>query len=124
MCIASNGTPTLLAMTPDRAEAGRLIADLVKRGVAITSTLPVFEQNVPGHAPLPAKVLDVMAPWARETYLYNRNRTNTAGRADMDNRLKAFRNALGLERKFVAAGGLLMAGLDPPGHVGTIPGFG
>ncbi|MGZ6175514.1 MAG: amidohydrolase family protein, partial [Candidatus Binataceae bacterium] len=100
------------------------IADLVKRGVTITSTLPVFEQNVPGHAPLSAKILDAMAPWARETYLFNRNRTNTAGRDDMDNRVKAFRNAVGLERKFVAAGGLLIAGLDPTGNGGTIPGFG
>ena len=31
---------------------------------------------------------------------------------------------MGLERQFVAAGGLLMAGPDPTGNGGVIPGFG
>jgi cytosine/adenosine deaminase-related metal-dependent hydrolase len=68
--------------------------------------------------------MEVMSPQALQAYLYARNRTNTAGRADMDDRVRAFRHALGLERKFDAAGGLLIAGLDPTGNGGTIPGFG
>jgi len=36
---------------------------------------------------------------------------------------RAYRNDLGLERQFVAAGGLLIAGPDPTGNGGTIPGF-
>src|SRR4029079_5564026 len=36
---------------------------------------------------------------------------------------KAYKNDLGLERQFVAAGGLLIAGPDPTGNGGTIPGF-
>ena len=37
---------------------------------------------------------------------------------------QAYKNDLGLERQFVAAGGLLMAGPDPTGNGGVIPGFG
>ena len=33
-------------------------------------------------------------------------------------------NDLGLERQFVASGGLLLAGPDPTGNGGVIPGFG
>jgi len=35
-----------------------------------------------------------------------------------------YKNDLGLERQFVAAGGLLIAGPDPTGNGGVIPGFG
>ena len=37
---------------------------------------------------------------------------------------EAYKNDLGLERQFVAAGGLLLAGPDPTGNGGVIPGFG
>jgi hypothetical protein len=37
---------------------------------------------------------------------------------------QAYKNDLGLERQFVAAGGLLLAGPDPTGNGGVIPGFG
>ena len=47
-------TPTLLAMTPGSPDANALIKLLVEHHVAITSTLPVFEQSVPLHAPLQA----------------------------------------------------------------------
>jgi hypothetical protein len=36
---------------------------------------------------------------------------------------QAYQNDLGLERQFVAAGGLLLAGPDPTGNGGVIPGF-
>ena len=39
-------------------------------------------------------------------------------------RAKLFRNGMALEREFVAAGGLLLAGPDPTGDGGVLPGFG
>jgi len=124
-CSDGVGTPTLLAMKPGSAEANALIKLLVDHHVALTSTLPVFEQSVPLHAPLQARQMDVLTPQAKESYLYLRN--ITAGRAGTprgEQSAQAYKNDLGLERQFVAAGGLLLAGPDPTGNGGVIPGFG
>src|SRR3954451_6467764 len=124
-CSDGVGTPTLLKMTPGSPEANALIKLLVDHHVAITSTLPVFEQSVPLHAPLQARQMDVLTPQAKESYLYLRNLT--AGRASTkraEDFAQAYKNDEALERQFVAAGGLLIAGPDPTGNGGVIPGFG
>src|SRR5439155_19337442 len=69
--------------------------------------------------------MEVLTPQAKESYLYLRNLT--AGRAGTprgEQFTQAYKNDLGLERQFVAAGGLLIAGPDPTGNGGVIPGFG
>jgi imidazolonepropionase-like amidohydrolase len=123
-CSEGTGTPTLLKMKPGSPEASALIKLLVDHHVAVTSTLPVFEQDVPLHAPLQPRQMEVMTPQAREAYLFSRNRrasrTDQAAKDDV----AAYYNDLGLERQFVAAGGLLLAGPDPTGNGGVIPGFG
>ncbi len=119
-CPASAGGPTLLAMDPDGDAAKQLIATLVQRHVAVTSTLPVFEHRVPSRPPLSARVLEVLSPQAREAFLIARSRR--AGVA-ADGPLAELRRGMALERAFVAAGGLLLAGPDPTGNGGTVPGF-
>jgi imidazolonepropionase-like amidohydrolase len=124
-CSDGTGTPTLLKMIPGSPEANALIKLLVDHHVAITSTLPVFEQSIPLHAPLQARQMEVLSPQAKESYLYLRNLT--AGRAGTQRAAdfaEAYKNDEGLERQFVAAGGLLLAGPDPTGNGGVIPGFG
>ncbi len=111
-------------MTPRSPEADALIKLLVAKKVALTSTQPVFEQRVPGHAPLNPKAMAVLTPQAREAYLFSRNLVNAPPRERFAENAKAFANAQALERKFVAAGGLLIAGPDPTGNGGVIPGFG
>jgi hypothetical protein len=124
-CSDGQGTPTLLRMTPGSAEANALIKLLVDRHVAVTSTLPVFEQSLALHAPLNPKAMDVLTPEAKESYLYLRNLAATRGPTDRGQKFaQAYKNDLGLERQFVAAGGLLLAGPDPTGNGGVIPGFG
>jgi hypothetical protein len=124
-CPDTTGNPTLLAMTPHSPAANALIKLLVDKHVALTSTLPVFEQSVPLHAPLQARQMDVLTPQAKESYLYLRNLTaSRAGTPRGQQATQAYQNDLGLERQFVAAGGLLMAGPDPTGNGGVIPGFG
>ena len=124
-CSDGTGTPTLLKMTPGSPEANALIKLLVDHHVAITSTLPVFEQSVPLHAPLQARQMDVLTPQAKESYLYLRNITaSRAGSKHAEDFTQAYKNDEGLERQFVAAGGLLIAGPDPTGNGGVIPGFG
>ena len=83
ICPPSAGLPTLLGMDPEGPEATALIKLLVDRKVAITSTLPVFEQFVPGHAPLDPRAMTVLTPQAREALLYSRDRLNGAPREFM-----------------------------------------
>jgi len=125
-CTASGGDYTLEHMTPGSPEADRLIATLIRHHVAITSTLPGTASSVPidrsvdGRPPLRAAVLEAMAPSVREAYLYSRNRP----RSPQNNAAVLLRRDMDLERAFVAAGGLLLAGPDPVGNGGVIPGFG
>jgi imidazolonepropionase-like amidohydrolase len=126
VCPSTVGGPTLEAMDPDGAQAKALIALLVAQHVAITSTLPVFESDG-GPPPLQQRVYDAMSAPTREQYLYTRNAE--ALRAAKDpagaaRQLADFHRAQQLERRFVAAGGLLLAGLDPTGDGHTLPGFG
>ena len=124
-CSEGTGTPTLLAMKPGSAEANALIKLLVDHHVALTSTLPVFAQSVPLHEPLQARQMDVLTAQAKEGYLFSRNlAASRAGTPRTNDFVQAYKNDLGLERQFVAAGGLLLAGPDPTGNGGVIPGFG
>jgi hypothetical protein len=62
-----------------------------------------------------------MTPQARERFLLSRNRRASAPGGQFP---QLFRRDMDLERAFVAAGGLLIAGPDPTGNGGTLPGFG
>jgi hypothetical protein len=124
-CSRETGSTTLAKMTPDSPEAASLIKLLVDHHVAITSTLPVFEANLAGKPVLRAKALATLTPQALEAYLYNRNRRNTAPDSPALQRSTTnYKNGALLEHKFVEAGGLLIAGLDPTGNGATLPGFG
>ena len=92
---------------------------LVDKKVALTSTLTVFETFTPGR-PMPPG-LDVLAPQLqgavraglRAHGQERRSRTTSS----------CFRQAMALERAFAKAGGLLIAGTDPTGGGGVIPGY-
>jgi imidazolonepropionase-like amidohydrolase len=122
-CSSSMGTYTLEHMDPHGPEARDLIDMLVRHQVAITSTLPVFEALIPGRPALRPQVLEVMTPEAREAYLYNRERPATMGPPKTDWAMLLKRD-MQMEKAFVAAGGLLLAGPDPTGNGGVVPGFG
>jgi hypothetical protein len=98
----------------------QLIHSLLEHQVAVTSTLPVFELSVPGRAPPQRRALSAMSDSARDSYL--------TYRALMDpndaNPAKLFRLEMDFEHAFAAAGGLLLAGPDPTGAGGVLPGFG
>jgi imidazolonepropionase-like amidohydrolase len=123
-CSASGGDYTLEHMTPGSPDADRLIATLISHHVAITSTLPSTAASVPsdatvdGRPPVRAAVLEAMAPSVRDAYLYSRNRPRTDKNVAL-----LLRRDMDLERAFVAAGGLLLAGPDPGGASGLVPGF-
>jgi imidazolonepropionase-like amidohydrolase len=97
------------------------IRTLVSHHVAVTSTLPVFEQGVPTRPDEPQKVLDMLSDDARRAYQVNRTRVTQAKDSP---RPVMFQKEMQFEHEFVKAGGLLLAGLDPTGIGGTIAGFG
>jgi imidazolonepropionase-like amidohydrolase len=111
---------SLLHVDPDGAEFQSLVRHLIDKGVAITSTLTVFEISVPGRPPAPDRVLDSMVAEARDLYL--RRRSRIAG--DLDSTFKeVFEKDMALEHAFAKAGGLLIAGTDPTGYGGVVAGY-
>ena len=97
-----------------------LIAKLVARNVAITSTLTVFETFVAKRAPAPDLAKELMAPSARDRY---ERRRAAIDAESQDVWADLLRIEMKFEREFVKAGGLLVAGTDPTGHGGLVPGF-
>jgi imidazolonepropionase-like amidohydrolase len=96
-----------------------LIQNLVSHHVAVTSTLPVFEASVPGRPKLQRRVLDAMSAESAQSYLTAR------GMASLDSPMTSLmRKEMDFEVAFAKAGGLLLAGPDPTGNGGVLPGFG
>ena len=112
------------------AQVRETIADLVQHHVALTSTLPVFEVEVPGRPAVQGRVLDALSADARTQFLSNKVRMSETARTqriyktDVSPMAAAFKNEMEFEHEFAKAGGLLLAGLDPTGIGGVIAGFG
>jgi hypothetical protein len=108
-----------------------MILDLIKRHVAVTSTLPVFEMgSFPGRPKLQPRLLNSLSPEARALLL--ERRVKSSDTAAIQKRYgtsvspwpRAFKKEEEFEYAFAKAGGLLLAGLDPTGMGGVIAGFG
>jgi hypothetical protein len=95
---------------------------LIEHHVAITSTLPVFEAGTGVHPPLQQRVIDAMCPESRLSYLAVRARSQSSPNTPRSEAL--FKKAMQLEYAFAKAGGTLLAGPDPTGNGGVLPGFG
>lgn len=96
-----------------------LIHSLVQHHVAVTSTLPVFEAMAPGRPPLTRRFTDALAPAALQSYLTLR------AQIPLNSPMTALlRKEMDFELAFARAGGLLLAGPDPTGNGGVLPGFG
>jgi hypothetical protein len=94
---------------------------MIEKKVPMTSTLAVYELFVPGRPTRDQRTLDAMSPEVRDDYLRARAQidSNTSPVA-----LQRFRAAMAYERAFVAAGGVMGAGVDPTGNGGALPGYG
>jgi hypothetical protein len=125
VCSGDAGNYDLQRMLPNEPDANSLIAALVSHHVAVTSTLALRTAGLPGIGfqndgrPLPAGLVDAMSPPMQEDFAYWRTHPS-ASRATL---AVLMRNEMGLERQFVAAGGLLLTGPDPVGLNGLVPGF-
>ncbi len=115
---------TLAGMHAGGPRIQRTIQALVRRHVAVTSTLPVFETFVPNRPSMrfEAPSLRALLPELRLSYLTTRARiAQTAAHSLWPGLLK---QEMAFERNFVRAGGLLLAGEDPTGYGGDLAGFG
>ncbi len=104
---------------------------LVQHHVAMTSTLPVFEQGSFNNRPtIQKRVLDALTSDARAAWLQHRLHYSDAAflqrrfHSDVSPLPAAFKKEMEFEYAFSKAGGLLLAGLDPTGMGGVIAGFG
>ena len=113
---------SLLKVAVDGPEVQQTIKEMIGNKVAMSSTLAVYELSYPDRPPLEDRVLDALAPEAREEYLSTRK--ETSARAAQSTMPELFRRAQAFERAFVRAGGLLGAGVDPTGMGGALPGYG
>lgn len=113
---------SLLKVDPKGPEARQTIDDMLKRKVALTSTLAVYELFVPNRPPIEQRTLEAMSPEVKAEYLASRARLGEPGAFSLSPAL--FRKAQDFEMAFVRAGGLMGAGVDPTGNGGALPGFG
>lgn len=102
----------------------RLIQDLVRQGVAITSTLAVLESMTGDPDVYDARMPAVLKPSLRRIYdqrLPGESDRSSHGWAPINTTLLS--HEMKFERMFVAADGRLLAGSDPTGWGGIVAGF-
>ncbi|MDB4874550.1 MAG: hypothetical protein JWM41_996 [Gemmatimonadetes bacterium] len=112
------GQAALAAVDPNSAAVKSLIQDLIQHHVALTSTLTVFETFTPGR-PVPPGI-DVLDPIVREQFEQRYAATQKSTRSVY---ATLFPKARQMEVDFFRAGGTLLAGTDPTGGGGVIPGY-
>ena len=114
---------TQISASDPKGNAGQAtIQSLVQHHVSMTSTLAVYEPFVANRPTKDERVLQAMDPGVRDSYMKMRQQIDSSGNGWVS--LQAFKNSMAFERAFVAAGGLMAAGVDPTGIGGALAGFG
>jgi enamidase len=112
------GMAAVAKLDPASAQFKSLVADLIAHHVAVTSTLTVFETFTPGQ-PMPpgTEVLDpILKQQFDQRYAATQRSTQSIYPA-------LFAKDRAMELQFVRSGGTLIAGTDPTGGGGVIPGY-
>ncbi|MEZ5316401.1 MAG: amidohydrolase family protein [Vicinamibacterales bacterium] len=112
------GQATVRDLDPASPQFQALVKSLVDHHVALTSTLTVFETFTPGRPKPPG--LEVLEPVLLRQYEQTWARVSENQRSIYR---ELFPKMMTLELAFARAGGLLIAGTDPTGSGGVIPGF-
>jgi imidazolonepropionase-like amidohydrolase len=100
------------------------IRDLIAHHVAVTSTLAIFESFAPNRPPLSEEMRARTALLPLAWGSYATTRAALAEHADSSVAPRLLTMEMQFERDFVKQGGVLMAGCDPTGYGGVLPGFG
>jgi enamidase len=112
------GQQTIRDLDPSSPPFRALVKALIDRNVTLTSTLAVFETFTPKR-PMPPGV-DVLVTDLRTQYERTHERVSQSANSIYNT---LFPKLMALEVAFVRAGGTLVAGTDPTGSGGVIPGF-
>src|SRR5436190_1770793 len=119
VCPGQNlGMTALGGVDPKSPEFTSLVQHLIAHHVAVTSTQTVFETFTPGQ-PVPPG-LDVLDPVLKAQYDQQYARVQQSTTSPFGKLLALDR---AMELAFFRAGGLLVAGTDPTGGGGVIPGY-
>jgi imidazolonepropionase-like amidohydrolase len=119
VCPGQNvGMTALAAVDTNGAQFKALVADLIAHHVALTSTLTVFETFTPGTPEPPG--LDVLDPILKDGFEKFRGAVQEKKESIY---VGLFAKERAMERLFAKAGGLVIAGTDPTGGGGVIPGY-
>ena len=115
----ARGQQTIAALDENGEPFKALVKKLVDKRVALTSTLTVFETFTRGR-PMPPG-LDVLTPQLKDSF----ERALRAGRPRTTQSVypTLFPKAMRARTRVRKAGGLLVAGTDPTGAGGVVPGY-
>ena len=108
----------------DGSQVQAMIHTLVEHHVAVTSTLAIFESFTPNRPPLKQELAPKNAMAMEAWSDFATTRAEIAEHGDSSNWSALLKKEMQFERSFVKAGGLLLAGCDPTGYGGILPGFG
>lgn len=111
---------SLVDLDIDSPEVANLINHLVDKKVALTSTLTVYETYTKGRPKAYPLALEALIPQLKTHYENNWQKIAQQQDATWP---VVFEKMRKLEKRFVEAGGLLMAGTDPTGFGGVVAGF-
>ena len=109
---------SLTRLDVNSADMKNLMTFLIKKNVALTSTLPVFEPYT-GREMIPGAGENALAPEIKESV--EKTYKGSVGKDSSATTL--FKKEMAWEKRFVEMGGRLMAGVDPTGAGRTIPGY-
>jgi imidazolonepropionase-like amidohydrolase len=109
-------------VTYDTPEAKSLIAYMIQHHASMTTTMAIFEALSPNRPVQDDRSLDLMTPVVKAAYLKNRAYIDTMPGYMFTK--DGFARALGFDKAFYAAGGVLASGVDPTGNGGALPGYG
>jgi len=112
------GQRTIAELDENGAPFKALVQKLVDKHVALTSTMTVFETFTPGR-PMPPGI-DVLLPELKAQFEQSHARVEQNQQSLYKTLLP---KGMALERAFAKAGGTLLAGTDPTGSGGVIPGY-
>ncbi len=122
LCVGQGvGQQSVADVDPASAQVQQLIKKLIDKHVALTSTLTVFETFAPGR-PMPPG-LDVLAPELKQQFERTYASTSTSTSVNALRYKTLLAKGMALELAFAKAGGMLVAGTDPTGSGGVIPGY-
>jgi imidazolonepropionase-like amidohydrolase len=126
VCPGQRGPMTAMAksLDVDGAQVQAMIRTLVEHHVAVTSTLAIFESFTPNRPPMEQEMAPKSAMATEAWSDFATTRAEIAEHGDSSNWPALLKKEMQFERSFVKAGGLLLAGCDPTGYGGILPGFG